>query len=80
MSEPPHYTTSLDAAMELMPEGGYLSLWERKDHALTQSEWWAEIDLPNGKTTHGESNTPATALTIACLKARIEHDKIGETK
>lgn len=65
---PDVYTSSLDAALTLVPEGwGLYSLgqcdewWESEigDASRAASEWW-----------YGHSKTAAIAICIACLRAR----------
>ncbi len=69
---PPHYTTSLDSALTLVPEGwGWLvEVWQRE-------ESWAQIvrrpkgsTKPSGVFEGAEAKSPALALCIAALKAR----------
>ena len=61
-ADPPYYTTSLDAAVTLVPEG----VW---DVTSTGCAWWmpeavgSDIILAHGKT-------PAAALSAAALRAR----------
>lgn len=75
LSGPPHYTTSLDAALTLVPEGcGWKvqrnlngDCWavvQRQD-ANRRIDIWAESDM---------LKTPALALCIAAMKASEEAD------
>ena len=57
---PPHYTTSIDAALTLVPEGCRWDIQQDKTAAF------ASID---GETT-GRCATPALALCIAALQDR----------
>ena len=68
----PSYTTSLDAALQLVPEGwGWLvEVWQRE-------ESWAQVvcrpkgsTKPSGIFEGAEAKSPALALCIAALKAR----------
>lgn len=59
----PHYTSSLDAAMTLVPEGYEWSLtWEAE---IARAEIGDPLLL-----MEGEAATPAIAICIAALKAR----------
>jgi len=58
---PPAYTTSLDAAMSLIPEGWNYCITPRNGVWVRQSEHFPTI--------HGSAATPALALCIAALKA-----------
>lgn len=64
-----HYTTSLDAALTLVPEG---YLWQIKQAVQCCALVWAlEVDYDDHPVPTGYSTThPALALTIAALKAR----------
>jgi hypothetical protein len=65
-SRPPAFTSSLDAAMTLVPEGWYMrKLAEFPDG-------WACKLLCGAKNVSGATvtNTPALALVIACMRAR----------
>ena len=68
---PPHFTTSLDCALTLVPEGwGWLvEVWQRE-------ESWAQVvcrpkgsTKPSGIFEGAEAKSPALALCIAALKA-----------
>lgn len=84
-STPMPYTTSLDAAMTLIPEGRTYGVGETRyyTHPLTSETLepdgkifgWARVtkDTPivaSGEEFEAEAPTPALALTIAALKAR----------
>ena len=60
----PHYTTSLDAALTLVPDGytGHLSFGDRGACHL--------LDLDNEIVASQIASTPALALCLAALKAR----------
>jgi len=63
----PHYTTSIDAALTLVPEG--VAHW-----MIRSPKPWAKIWLHYDNTdneTYGDGATPALALCIAALKARM---------
>ena len=66
---PDLYTTSLDAALTLVPEGWRV---EHIGQNWGMTRWDAELhtadDVPSGVTA--EAPTPALALCIAALKAR----------
>jgi hypothetical protein len=63
MNDAPRYTSSLDAAVSLVPEGFQWAIkstpTEDGPYCVAQIDW-----------KESEGNTPAIALTIACLKAR----------
>lgn len=64
----PHYTTSIDAALTLVPEG-----WFLKSLGYGVKATWFAIVSPgdSAKNVRGDKfNNPALALTIAALKAR----------
>ncbi len=65
----PRYTSSIDAAMTLVPEGWN---WELSNNP--PSAWMCESgynpDTYNGETAQANARTPAIALTIAALSAR----------
>ena len=66
---PPHYTTSLDDAMTLVPEGCDVDLQTRKRYCSIYR--WDDsrgYGVPLGSTCDAE--TPVLALCIAALKAR----------
>lgn len=65
----PHYTTSIDAALSLVPEGcgGALS-WEAPEIGIKESA--ALVDYRNGSRFVGRGCTLALALCIAALRAR----------
>lgn len=62
--ELPHYTTSLDAALTLMPEGW---IW---DVASTGCVWTMPSDNLDEQIVVGGVDNPIIALCIAALKAR----------
>lgn len=70
----PHYTTSLDAAVSLVPEGWTVAQIGQGDN----KRWWVELrhgfQTSYGKVviapTRDGCATPALALCIAALKAR----------
>lgn len=67
-NKPPPYTTSLDAALTLVPEGWLYELHSGND------EDWAEVTLfpyLARATFWTRAPTPARALIAACLKARM---------
>ena len=62
---PPRYTTSIDAALTLVPEGWN---WQISDIGLA----WVGTHLAANKPVRfdGDAATPALALCISALKAR----------
>lgn len=69
-SHAPHYTTSLDAALTLVPEG-----WRTRDATNWGGGWdWILWKHPDGKRwtgrVMGAAPIPALALCLAALKAR----------
>lgn len=60
----PKYTTSLDAAMTLVPEGV-----DRQDHAASIEGCWTVLWRERDILARGRGATPALALCIAALKA-----------
>lgn len=67
----PHYTTSIDAALDLLP-AKWRKLWAI--HGGDESCQGAQLELPDVDTRDGEiivnAATPALALCIAGLRAR----------
>ena len=61
----PHYTTSIDAALTLVPDG----LDEEIKRARHRG-WYVALWKPGRVGQIGDSSTPALALCIAALKAR----------
>ena len=61
-----HYTTSLDAAMTLVPEG---LLWAVERNPVSV-QWWGSVYDAMEDLTNSVAATPALALCIAALKAR----------
>ena len=70
---PPKFTTSIDAALTLVPAGRPWSITQQSsgvgyfaDIAIKDDDgWWFEADGPGS-----EAPTPALALCIAALRAR----------
>lgn len=64
---PPHYTTSIDAAMTLVPEGGFaeINTYDNPDCFV-----WPGA---GEECFQGTAATPALALAIAALKATNDH-------
>jgi hypothetical protein len=78
----PAYTTSIDEALTLVPEGCAvdLTIWFGKNRARVlpchkddPGDRW----LHRGSSPHftADASTPARALTAACLRARAEMGK-----
>lgn len=61
----PHYTTSLDAALTLVPEGAYTKLQIGRNQERTYA--WVEMEDREAVVC---SKTPALAICIAALKAK----------
>ena len=66
--ELPHYTTSIDAALTLVPEGWHWTI-EGPD-PLKRVSPYALLGLPGLREADGRAATPALALCIAALRAR----------
>lgn len=66
----PHYTTSLDAALTLVPDGLGRGCWafSRDHYGGCHADVWRNAEF--NRKEHGSSKTPALALCIAALKAR----------
>lgn len=68
----PRYTSSLDAALTLVPEGWMVELWLAQP---TETQQWhsnAVVYYERRRASRGEGATPAIALSIAALRARGE--------
>lgn len=66
----PHYTSSLDAAMQLVPERWRLDhLGEKRIVPGFIATVSPKMDI-DGDAFGGEAATPALALTAACLRAK----------
>ena len=67
----PYYTLSIDAALTLVPEGGLWSVCDMEEGPFAQ----VIRPIPGGGfvggLTQGRAATPALALSIAALRARI---------
>lgn len=61
------FSTSIDAAMTLVPEGWHTFLATEDRHSHS---WGWELRGGFGQKAHGRAPTPALALCIASLKAR----------
>lgn len=68
---PPAYTSSLDTALTLVPEG-WRTLWAEDLRSISQWDWALCPTDEDSDTEHAEARapTPALALCIAALKAR----------
>lgn len=74
---PLHYTTSLDAALILVPEGWFPSMVQGHDFL-----WLVEIQTANSEDPTHEATrmqSHALALCIAALKARAGATKLSAT-
>ena len=68
---PPHYTTSLDAALTLVPEDAE---WEAGSAKLLPAGYWASVVNKTTEYPVKLCSTPALAVCIAALKAlEAEH-------
>lgn len=66
----PEFTTSIDAAMMMLPDGWRLN--SLGDHGET---WDVELAARHGREwRYGYAKTAAHALCIACLRARADTD------
>lgn len=66
------YTTSLDAALTLVPEGW--KTYAVDGPAIDHDGLWTWMLVAGERGTHGTSHCPTLALCIAALKARREGD------
>ena len=73
----PHYTTSLDAALTLVPEGKFFATVTRRPDGVGHAKCHSPDDLL-GREGIVTAATPALALCIAALKA-IEHEKAKDS-
>jgi hypothetical protein len=64
---PPQYTTSLDAALSLVPEGYAFSV---TDGARNRANVWKLSPIKEIPPPYSKGATPALALVIAALRAR----------
>lgn len=67
IAPPEHYTTSLDAAMTLLPEGAVFKVMTDYGELCRAS---VSRDDPPLYTGDIDAATPALALCIACLRAK----------
>ncbi len=65
----PHYTSSVDAALTLVPEGWFFGLG---NNGNAKGDWkpWAWVAQPHIDAWRVSAATPALALCAAALKAR----------
>lgn len=75
----PEYTTSLDAALTLVPEGWWLHSLEGCQKA---DEWWVQIELIKPPYTHIDTGedlvgkpTAALAVCLVAIRAREASEK-----
>jgi hypothetical protein len=71
------YTTSLDAAMSLVPKGWVQRLSQIRFGLWKHELWKGDKSFNELYDAQGIAPTPASALTAACLRA---HAAIGEGK
>jgi hypothetical protein len=72
----PDYTTSIDAALSLIPEGWVVANISQNDNRL----WWTSLNRGyrssyDATAIAGDCATPALALVIAALRARAAGEK-----
>ena len=65
----PHYTSSIDAALSLVPDGFLWTLYSPSNNTKAQAQIETSDDMGN-IIGDGLGATPAIALCIAALKAR----------
>lgn len=74
----PHYTGSLDAAMSLIPEERWRVYALQEPYLTSKMDWFCGLDHRTEHYKHGsqigEAATPALAICIAALKARMNDD------
>ena len=63
----PHYTSSLDAAMQLVPEKRRVNLGDLSRGSIVK--FYASLKWPGQHTVYAEAATFPLALTAACLRA-----------
>lgn len=61
------FVGSLDAAMGLVPEG-----WDNRTIGIHRDWSEAILGLPGAREAYGKAATPALALCIAALRARVQ--------
>lgn len=68
---PLRYTTSIDDALTLVPKEGawHVSIWSDGE-VIVRNEAWADAGFADG-ASDDSGKTPALALCIAALKARM---------
>ena len=74
-SDVPMYTASLDAAMTLVPDrwsSGYTDRRATVEGSKVNAQLW---QVAEGSTVNGYADTPALALTAACLRARARGEE-----
>lgn len=89
MHQAPHYTTSIDAALTLVPEGwhvDYLATGDKGASPTNPTHWCRCIVAPAlgndagwkaGAMKADRAETPALALVIAALRARQQGESNG---
>ena len=73
LTKVPHYTTSIDAALTLVPEG-----WSLYHLDTFGGGGYCEVTPSDGDESdciNGQASTPALALCIAALKAKEKNDE-----
>lgn len=79
-ARPPAYTTSIDAAMSLVPEGWSMSLGEKRGLPahIRWNVWLHDHNTENGiaeRSIEASAATPSLALCAAALRAKAsDHD------
>lgn len=64
------YTTSLDAALPLVPDGWAIQMAVCPENGAVVRTYWGPIREKSGGEVRARSTTPALALCTAALKAR----------
>lgn len=73
----PHYTTSLDAALTLVPACPTNEITGKADYQLECTNGGMTISARIGETEYSFAETLPLALCIAALKARTEENRDG---
>jgi hypothetical protein len=68
------FTTSIDAALTLVPEGHGWKIWLATDFVYGVTKGNAIVWKYYGPSQEVQANTPALALCIASLKARARQE------
>ena len=79
-SWPPNYTSSLDAAMKLVPDGYEWQLWHGGILSLASDVAFISLRVGGKRINErrADAASPALALTAVCLRARASQPTGGE--